>query len=129
MVPLTVGDEIPDAQGRSDVCTVHGRPDDFSRGGGLPVTPFSGPGQPTPSAAYGDAVEAGWVVIRYRSDLAAASVSALRTCVTDPATKHIVAGADPGVKAITASAAGRTQICTDYDVDALVHFTADRLGA
>ena len=122
---------FPDSSSSSDgeelaggACTQQAAQAPQVLGGGHPEQQFFGPDEDAPEEDLGHVTGDGFVIVRYRPDLAARGVEKLEAFVTAPeSSKYVIAAPDPEqdepLRAVTAS---RTLSCRALDLEGLTAF-------
>jgi hypothetical protein len=96
-------------------------------GGGHPAKQFFGPSEPAPDEDLTHVTGDGYVIVRYRPDIAAGDVEQLEAFVTAPESRqYVIAAPDPEqeepLRVVTAT---RTLSCSSVDLEGLTTFRDD----
>jgi hydrogenase/urease accessory protein HupE len=94
------------AGGKTTACTEIGAQPAFSPGGGHPAKAFYGPGETAPEEDLAHVLGDGYIIVRYRRDLAPKDTRALEAWVAQTQPPYVIAapadGQGPMIRALTA---------------------------
>lgn len=110
----------------SGACSVAEQNEEFPVGGGHTAKNFYEPTEESPMGDFGHSLADGYVVVLYPPNLEQAEVDELRTWVTGPEGRGLLAGPAPeGGQAVKAITAYDTMTCNSLDVATLQEFSVD----